>query len=156
MNISHISASVCNDQCPRLTGVRTGAAAQPWTLGTVLSMSNKGHSTDGTIPLGTKTLFTYSLCSVETPTLPSSTGSFPCVLSSWSQMYHNSASHRPPAANASPPGVSECCCYKPSDKQHIQRYQQRVMKGMSRQSAAESQDKNHPGVYSRVGNTTLK
>lgn len=54
------------------------------------------------------------------------------------------------------PGLSKCSWYSPSDKLHIQRYQQRVMKGMSRQSAAESQDKNHPGVYSRVGNTTLK
>lgn len=74
------------------------ALSCPWVTGVTSQMEQSycgpGHCSHAASP-----------CSVEAPTLQSSTGFFPCVLSSRSQMYHNSASHRSPAANASPPGV---------------------------------------------------
>lgn len=144
--------------CPWLTGLRTDAAAQPCTLGSVLSMSDWGHFTHGTIPLWTRTLctccFTVLCWNPNSPELP---GFVPVVFHPLGHKCITTVLHTGLLPLMHPlPGLSKCSRYKPSDKQHIQRYQQRVMKGMSRPSAAESQDKNHPGVYSRVGNTTLK
>lgn len=121
MNTFLLSATyVDNDQCESQSGLQRDRCGCPTLhFGTMLSTSHRGHFTNKTMPLRSRTL--YARCFTTTygnrnyleghrfvPTY------FNTALS---QMYNNSASHRFLIANASPlKGLSKCSWYKPSDK----------------------------------------
>lgn len=130
---------VCNDQCLQLTGLRTDAGRHPCHCAVTGVTSQMERSHCGPGHSSRAALLSPQLSRVSRVRFrvfyPLGQKCIPTVL------------HTGLLPLMHPlPGLSECSWYKPSDKQHIQHYQQHVMKGMSWQSAAESQDKNHPGI----------